>query len=78
MKKKNKINYNEVIQELLRRMGGNFTVKFALTDDFQQRVIVRNWVTGEEKLNIPIYDEVIDVLDINEINEKIIKTFVYM
>ena len=73
--KNKKIDAHAVLQELIKRLGGHYSIKFAVTDDYQQRVIVRDLISGEEKLNIPVYDEVIDPFDVEEINQKIIQTF---
>ncbi|MDB5199098.1 MAG: hypothetical protein JWO92_1061 [Chitinophagaceae bacterium] len=75
---KKTLDAHSVIQELISRLGGNYSIKFAISDNFQQRIIVRNWITGEEKLNVPIFREVNDPFDITEINEKILETFLNM
>ena len=50
------IDCNTVIQELIRRLGGNYSIKFAVTEnDNQQRVIVRELSSGLEKLNVTIF-----------------------
>ena len=68
------ISPEEVLRQLIKRLGGHYSIKFAVTDDLQQRVILKNISTGEEKINVPIILYVEDPLDWKEISEKIVET----
>lgn len=79
-RKYNACSASDMIQKFIKTLnskfkGKTYSIKFAVTQVLEQRVIIREWPSGEEKFNAPIYRMVNDPFNKIEIDEKVFETF---